>query len=130
MESDSVRSTGEFTVVDMWVDGKLRCVSVTRDAIEGFLRLSPERAAALTDEDRRDFVRTHLGEIVAAAKSQLQSMDPTADNIVIGTVQNSAPSAEASGDRRRGGDRRKGDRRKSTRLVPDERRGGKDRRKT
>jgi hypothetical protein len=130
MESDSVRSTGEFTDVDMWVEGKLRCVSLTRDAIDGFLRLSPERAAALTDEDRREFVRTHLGQIVAAAKFQLQSVDPTADNIVIGSVQSSAPSAEVSGDRRRGGDRRKGDRRKSTRPVAVERRSGKDRRKT
>ena len=39
MESDSVRSSGEFTVVDMWVEGKLRCISVSREAIEGFLRL-------------------------------------------------------------------------------------------
>ena len=96
MESDSVRSAGEFTVVDMWVEGKLRCVSVSRDAIDGFLRLSPERAAALTDEDRREFVRTHLGQVVAAAKTQLQSIDPTSDSIVIGAVQ--APAGEASGD--------------------------------
>jgi hypothetical protein len=128
MESDSVRSAGEFTVVDMWVEGKLRCVSVSRDAIDGFLRLSPERAAALTDEDRREFVRTHLGQVVAAAKTQLQSIDPTSDSIVIGAVQ--APAGEASGDRRRGGERRKGDRRKVNRPVARERRSGRDRRKS
>ncbi len=130
MESDSVRSAGEFTVVDMWVEGKLRCISVSRDAIEGFLRLSPERAAALTDEDRREFVRTHLGQIVAAAKTQLQSLDPTADSIVIGTVQGSSTAVETAGDRRRGGERRKGDRRKVNRPVARERRSGRDRRKS
>ena len=130
MESDSVRSTGEFTVVDMWVEGKLRCISVSRDAIDGFQRLSPERAAALTDEDRREFVRTHLGQIVAAAKTQLQSMDPTADSIVIGNVQAGGSAPEAGGDRRRGSERRKGDRRKVNRPVARERRSGRDRRKS
>src|SRR5690349_2749140 len=112
MESDSVRSAGEFTVVDMWVEGKLRCISVSRDAIEGFLRLAPDRAAALTDEERREFVRTHLGQIVAAAKTQLESIDPASDSIVIGAVQGTGSASEAGGDRRRGSDRRKGDRRK------------------
>ena len=60
MESDSVRSSGEFTVVDMWVEGKLRCISVSRDAINGFLQLPPDRAASMTDDDRREFVRMNL----------------------------------------------------------------------
>ena len=104
------------------------CIASRRDAIEGFLRLSPDRAAALTDDDRREFVRTHLGQIVAAAKAQLQSIDPASDSIVIGAVQ--SPAAETSGDRRRGSDRRKGDRRKVNRPVPRERRSGGDRRKS
>jgi hypothetical protein len=131
MESDSVRSSGEFTVVDMWVEGKLRCVSVSRDAIEGFLRLTPDHAAALTDDDRREFVRTHLGQIVAAAKAVLQSTNPASDNIIIGSAPAGAPPREeAAGDRRRGSDRRKGDRRKTNRPVARERRSGGDRRKT
>jgi len=131
MESDSVRSSGEFTVVDMWVEGKLRCISVSREAIEGFLRLPSDRAAALTDDDRREFVRMNLGQIVAAAKTQLESMDPTADNIVIGSVAGAAAPAERTGDRRRGGgDRRKGERRKVDQPVARERRSGRDRRKS
>jgi len=131
MESDSVRSSGEFTVVDMWVEGKLRCISVSREAIEGFLRLSPDRAAAFTDEDRREFVRMNLSQVVAAAKAQLQSIDPTADNIVIGSVAGGAAPAERTGDRRRGGgDRRKGERRKVNQPVGRERRSGRDRRKS
>ena len=130
MESDSVRSSGEFTVVDMWVEGKLRCVSVSREAIEGYLRLPPDRAAALTDEDRREFVRMNLGQIVAAAKVQLETIDPTADNIVIGNAQGAAAPSERSGGRRRGGDRRKGERRKVKQPVAGERRSGRDRRKS
>jgi hypothetical protein len=131
MESDSVRSSGEFTVVDMWVEGKLRCVSVSREAIDGFLRLSPDRAAAFTDEDRREFVRMNLSQIVASAKAQLVTMDPTADNIVIGGAQGGAPPTERSGDRRRGGgDRRKDERRKANQPVARERRSGRDRRKS
>ena len=130
MESDSVRSSGEFTVVDMWVEGKLRCVSVSREAIEGYLRLPPDRAAALTDEDRREFVRMNLGQIVAAAKAQLETIDPTADNIVIGNAQGAAAPSERSGDRRHGGDRRKGERRKVNQPVARERRSGRDRRKS
>lgn len=131
MESDSVRSSGEFTVVDMWVEGKLRCISVSREAIEGFLRLPPDRAAAMTDDNRREFVRMNLGQIVEAAKAHLHGMDPGADNIVIGAVQGSAPAAcEPGGDRRRGGDRRQGERRKSSQPVPRERRSGRDRRKS
>jgi hypothetical protein len=129
MESDSLRSSGEFTVVDMWVEGKLRSISVSRAAIESFLRLPPG-ASAMSDEDRREFVRTHLAQIVAAAKTQLQSMDPDTDSIVIDAAEAPATTdAKPAADRRRGGDRRKDDRRKVTTPVPRERRSGGDRRK-
>ena len=130
MESDSVRSSGEMTVVDMWVEGKLRGISVSRSAIESFLRL-PSGAPAMTDEDRREFVRTHLAQIVAAAKTRLLSMDPDTDSIVIDAAPAAAPDSKAaSGDRRRSGDRRKEERRKINKTVPRERRSGGDRRKS
>ena len=129
MESDSVRSSGDFTVVDMWVEGKLRCISVSRDAIDAGLQLTPERAAAMTDDERRDFVRTNLSLVVAAAKERVKS-DPAADAVVIegGDLGGVRPE-RSGGDRRRGGDRRKGDRRKADQPVAMERRTGRDRRK-
>jgi len=130
MESDSVRSSGEMTVVDMWVEGKLRGISVSRAAIESFLRL-PSGSARMTDEDRREFVRTHLAQIVGAAKTQLLSMDPDADNIVIDAAPPAAPDSKPAGsDRRRSGDRRKDERRRVNKPVARERRGGGDRRKS
>ena len=129
MESDSLRSSGEFTVVDMWVEGKLRAISVSRAAIESFLRLPPG-VSAMTDEDRREFVRTHLAQIVAAAKTQLQAMDPDADSIVIDASEPAAPEEKPAADRRRGGDRRKDERRKVNKPVARERRSGGDRRKS
>jgi len=130
MESDSVRSSGEMTVVDMWVEGKLRGISVSRAAIESFLRL-PSGSARMTDEDRREFVRTHLAQIVGAAKTQLLSMDPDADYIVIDAAPPAAPDSKPAGsDRRRSGDRRKDERRRVNKPVARERRGGGDRRKS
>jgi len=129
MESDSLRSSGEFTVVDMWVEGKLRSISVSRSAIESFLRL-PAGTSTMTDEDRREFVRTHLAQVVAAAKTQLQSMDADTDSIVIDAAGSAPSEAKGGADRRRGGDRRKGDRRKVNKPVARERRSGGDRRKS
>ena len=114
MENDSVRTSGDATFVDMWIDGKLRAISLSRDAIEVFLRLSPDRAAAMSDEDRREFVRTHLASVVAAAKNGLRD-DPGADAVMIGAGQlGGQAGAQAPGRMgdRRAGDRRKGDRRK------------------
>ena len=129
MESDSLRSSGDFTIVDMWVEGKLRSISVSRAAIDSFLRLPPG-SSTMTDDDRREFVRTHLAQIVAAAKTQLQSMNPTADSIVIDAPDSGAADAKPTTDRRRGGERRKGDRRKVNKPVPRDRRSGADRRKS
>ena len=135
MENDSVRSSGELTLVEMWIDGKLRGLSISRKAIESFLQLSPERADAMTDEDRREFVRTHLSLLATTAKERLRQLPPDADDITIDAGQLGAREAARTGDRRKG-DRRKGDRRKSdqpTGLVGDRRQGERrrgDRRKT
>jgi hypothetical protein len=114
MENDSVRTSGDVTLVDMWINGKLRAISLSRDAIEVFLRLSPDRAAAMSDEERREFVRTHLASVVAAAKNGLRD-DPGGDAVMIGAGQlGGQPGGQVSarGGERRTGDRRKGDRRK------------------
>jgi hypothetical protein len=111
MENDTVRTTGDNTLVDMWIDGKLRAIAVSRRAIEAFLRLPLDRAAALTDDDRNEFVRTHLTLILQAAAQRVRDSDPGASTVTIDAGQLRHGTSPAD-ERRSGGDRRKGDRRK------------------
>ena len=37
MENDSIRSVGSDTLVDIWIDGKMRSLSVSLEAIGAFL---------------------------------------------------------------------------------------------
>jgi hypothetical protein len=113
VENDSIRSSGEFTLVEVWIDGKLRDISVGRDAIGGFLQLPPDRAAAISDDDCREFVRTRLAFVVAAARERLRSSDPNADVIAITADQMRVHEKPGFVDRRKD-DRRKTDRRKSS----------------
>lgn len=107
MENDSIRSSGTNTLVDIWIDGKVRAICVTHDAIGAFLGF--DRALTpVTESDRCEFVRANLQLLVAAAKSRLQETDPAADAITIDMGQ--LPRADG-----RSGDRRKGDRRQSER---------------
>jgi hypothetical protein len=123
VENDSVRTSGNYTLLDMWIDGKIRAISLSREAIETFLQLPPGQAAAMSDDDRREFVRTHLSLVVRAATNRLHETDPDADAVMIDAGQRGAQAgAEAGGQvsgrggersgERRQGDRRKGDRRK------------------
>ena len=111
METDSIRTSGENTVVDIWIDGKMRSVSVSGDAIAAFLRLTPDKVVALADEDRREFVRMHLDLVVKTARDRLRGMDPGASAIVIDAGPGRGQAGAPGGDRP-GTDRRKGDRRK------------------
>ena len=83
MESDSIRASGDDTLVDVWINGKLRRLAVSRAAIETFLALPPERAATMSEGERCEFVRTHLPEVLTAAKEQLRGGSPAADDISI-----------------------------------------------
>lgn len=83
MESDAVRTIGDDTVVDMWVGGQFRSISVPREAIMGFLRLSGGPAAAFSDEQLREFVRRHLRLIAAAAEDALRDLHPNAATVQI-----------------------------------------------
>jgi hypothetical protein len=103
----------------MWIDGKLRAISVSREAIAAFLRLPATAAAALTDHDRREFVRTHLALVMTAAADRLRETGADADSVTLDAGHPRGLGARDSGrgrDRplgeRRTGDRRKGDRRK------------------
>ena len=121
MENDSVRSSGATTLVDMWIDGKLRAISVSREAIEGFLHLTPERAAAMSEAERGEFVRTHLTLVITAATAKLRNTGADADAVAIdeGDLGGRAPRRPDPPDgERRSTDRRKGDRRKANLGPP------------
>lgn len=108
MESDSVRAIGDSVLLDLWIQGKFRAITVSRQAIEAYLQLTPGDAAAMSEDARREFVRTHLSLVVTAATARLRE-DPGAERIAIDQLGGAAP--RASGERR-ARDRRKGERRK------------------
>jgi hypothetical protein len=115
MESDSVRTMGDSTLVDLWIEGKFRAIIISRQAIEAYLQLPAGDAAGMSETDRREFVRTHLGLVVTAAAEGLRAR-PSAETIEIDQLGGAAPRAPT--DRRGGGDRRKGDRRKQNLGPP------------
>ena len=77
---------------------------------------------SMTDEDRREFVRTHLRLVTAAARTQLLSVDPSADTVTIDDGHLGGQVGGRTSERRQNGDRRKGDRRKVNRPVAIDRR--------
>jgi hypothetical protein len=130
MDNDAVRTSGDRTLVDMWIDGKSRTVSVTRAAIEAHLRVAPDRAASMTDDDRREFVRGNLKLVATAATELVRATDPDALRVELDAGQLSG-NAPPPSDRRQGDRRRGGDRRKSNQGPPpsgERRRGGRDQR--
>ena len=116
MENDSIRSIGSDTLVDIWIDGKMRALCVSHEAIGAFLGF--DQAADMTEHDRCEFVRTHLPLVVTAAKARLGETDFTADAVSIDVGQLPRPDGRP-GDRREN-DRRKGDRRKAKLPRPDQ----------
>lgn len=115
MESDSVRTMGDSVLVDLWIEGKFRAITVSRHAIESYLQLGSGDGSAMGENERREFVRTHLSLIVRAATARLRE-EPGAERIAIDELGGAAP--RGSGERRAGGDRRKGDRRKQNLGPP------------
>ena len=130
MENDSIRASGGSTLVDIWVEGKLRAICVTQAAIETFLGL--KATAKMSEDERCEFVRVHLPQVVTAAKSALRASSPAADTITIeagqlGGVGNRRNVERRKTERRKvtvqaeqlpHGERRRGDRRKSDRRQP------------
>ena len=124
MENDSIRSSGTQTLIELWIDGKLRAISVTQEAIGAFVGFA--EAADMSDKDRCEFVRTHLPLIIAGAKSRLQATDSGADAVTIDAGQ--LPRTDGRAGDRRKTERRQEERRKTNRgpadpSRPDRRRG-------
>src|SRR5206468_11798167 len=106
MENDSIRSSGTDTLIDLWINGKLRPICVTEEAIGAFVGFA--QGAKMTEKDRCEFVREHLPLVLAAAKARLQA-HPATEPITIDAGQLPRPDGRM-GDRRKE-DRRKGERR-------------------
>ena len=117
MESDSVRAMGDSTLVDLWIEGKFRAITISRQAIESYLQLPPGEAASMSETDRREFVRQHLGLVVGAATALLRSK-PGAEMIVIEAGELGGKPLGAAREQPRSNDRRKGDRRKANLGPP------------
>ena len=107
---------GDSTLVDLWIEGKFRAITISRQAIEAYLHI-PAGSEAMGETERREFVRTHLSLVVAAASARLRA-DPDAESIVIETGQLSGQAPASASERRNSGDRRKGDRRKKNLGPP------------
>jgi hypothetical protein len=117
MENDSVRTIGDCTLVDIWISGKLRGISVSRGAIDAFRQLTPGRAAEMSDEDRRQFVTANLGIIVSAAAKKLAGANPGSETVLLEAGDIGGHPAEPVAERRTGEDRRKGGRRREDRRA-------------
>ena len=124
MDNDSIRSVGATTLVDIWMDGKLRSICVTRAAIESSIGLAPDQGKPLSDEDRCEFVRQHMAAVVKAARDWLRDGNGDATSIIIDSGQ--LPRKGGSG----AAERRKVERRKSERRQVDRGRPEGDRRRT
>ena len=108
MENDSIRTIGTDTLVDIWIEGKIRALCVSHEAIGAFLGF--DQAKDMAESDRCEFVRTHLPLIVTAAKARLAETGFDAEAVTIDVGQLPRPDGKP-GDRRED-DRRKGERRR------------------
>lgn len=122
MENDSIRPSGTDTLVEIWIEGKLRAVCVSQEAIGAYLGF--EAAANMSDRDRCEFVRSHLPLVVKSAKERLRATGITADNVVIAV--DDLPRDDGRKGNRRRTERRKTERRKADvprGNLPERRRG-------
>src|SRR3954467_5366945 len=105
MENDSIRASGSNTVVDIWIDGKIRAICVSQEAIRAFVGL--DVMTAMSDQERCDFVRDNLATVVEAAKIRLREGNAAADPVVIEAGQ--LPRSDAPAGEQRQQDRRQGE---------------------
>ena len=126
MENDSIRASGSSTLVDIWVNGKLRAISVTKQAIDGFVGAAASKD--MSDDDRCEFVRKHLPQVVNAVKARLRESEHDLESVTVDAGHLGGRVAERrKGERRKAktppenlphGERRRSDRRKGDRRTP------------
>jgi hypothetical protein len=81
--TDRVWTEGSRTKLEGWIAGESRTIVVTREAVETYLGLGPARAAAMTAEDRREFVEDHVALVIAAAARKVDPSDRATDLVTI-----------------------------------------------
>ena len=108
MENDSIRSVGSDTLVDIWIDDKMRSLLVSPEAIGAFLGF--DKAAACPIETGANSSERTFLLIVVAAKQRLSETDRSAGEVVIDVGQ--LPRSDGRSGDRRTTNRRKDDRRK------------------
>ena len=105
MENDSIRASGTSTLVEIWIDGKIRAICVEKEAIAAVVGF--EAAAKMSEDERCEFVRIHLPLVVTAVKTRLSKSNGVLDSIVLDAGQLG------------GADNSQGDRRKTDRRATD-----------
>lgn len=80
---DGVWTRGEDTEFEAWIDGGSRTIAVTREAIEHYLALRAEEAAAMSADERRRFVRENISLAVAAASRKANTADTGAQPLTL-----------------------------------------------
>jgi len=113
MENDSIRASGTDMLVDIWIEGKMRSICISQEALGAYLEF--DRVAQMSDDERCEVVRTNLTTVLTAAKQRLRDGDPTAQTILIDAGHLPRPDGKSTD--RRMSDRRKTDRRKISRPL-------------
>ena len=80
---EGVWTHGQDTTLQAWIAGESRTIAVTREAIEDYLKLDPERAGDMTAEQRSSFVRENVALVIAAAHRKAEQGDHAEDVLVI-----------------------------------------------
>lgn len=108
MEGDTIRTSGSDTLIDLWVEGRVRQIVVTREAIAA--TLGADMASNMDEAQRENFVRQRMKLVQAAARTAVAER-PALERIVIRAAALVDPYLGGGGERRRS-DRRIGDRRR------------------
>lgn len=116
MEGDTIRTSGTATLIDLWVEGQMRELVVTREAIAA--AVGAERAAAMSEAERCEFVRTRLSLIQDAARTAAREGGEGLTRITLAAACLVDPSLGSGGERRRSA-RRATDRRKAAASAKD-----------
>lgn len=70
------------TRLNIELDGIWRRITLTRDAIEEHLHLPQEQALEMSENDRCEFVRSHMPYVFAAVRRKIRE-STTARHIII-----------------------------------------------
>lgn len=115
MEGDTIRSSGGHTLIDLWIDGAMREIVITREAIAA--AAGADRAAAMGDEDRCDFIRTRMALVLSAARTAVAGGGRDLHRVMLKAACLVDPSLGADGERRRA-ERRGNERRRASATAP------------